>query len=399
MASSDCVGRDDFHDSSCDYEAHHPPFVPYTRADMATSDTGMRAGGGLGAPVPKFVGYVPRPGQDLLPAIPALPRPQPVPLSESALALLGSVFQAVSPVQVQSNLNVNGDAHPFPFNLNFRMCSRSNPASGPAAGGGVGRDVLLQSAAGRQGLVQLQSKDEAPLSGVLAQLLRGSQGKGVKLDDQLSIQSIQKATSYTATSDGTATDEQTTRTRWVVKVYDADLKATFEMPLTEIHLTDDSPESFNANLHFIKDAMDAHLNAIHWAYKDSVIQPTLLSLNVPEWAGLLAGFEDVQMRIQSQSGYTVKEVGDSASRLYAAATRSGVANQAPSPSLNNMLTALTGLDPAQPQDDNTVAELTPDFIQLDPIGPEDEPLTHIAQSADWIRRSRHHALHPAASGV
>ncbi|MDH4396641.1 MAG: hypothetical protein QE278_13260 [Limnobacter sp.] len=347
-----------------------------------------------------------------------------------SLALLKSVFQSVTPQQAPSDLK---NAHAsisteskrsFPFNWDYRVCralaktagteataatastatTESAPAATAASSTTAGRDELLQSAISRQGLVHLKTGDETPLSDILAEVLKGANGKGVKLNNQLSIQSIKKATTYRAAAEGIPTELQSTRTRWVISVYDADLKDTFELPLTEIHLAENLPDAFNANLPFVKEAMDAHLNAIHWAYKDSVTQPTLMSLAVPEWAGLLASFEDTQMRIQSGAGYSIKDIRVAASMVYGAFTdNSNPEAAAARDLLSNMLYAMLRLDLTQPVDENAVAELSPELVKLDRIGPEgaQEDTSEdgsigdlgisVAQSADSIRRSRCHS--------
>lgn len=420
MSDSGVNGCSDEHDhgSTCNWQHLDPPldFGPYAQ---------------VGAAAPAFAGYVPRPGEDLFPAI-SMPRlPAPVPMTEMSLALLKSVFQSITPQQAPSDLkNTHASSSTeskksFPFNWDYRVCrpsakpaatgataatattntTESAPATTAASATTSGRDELIQSAISRQGLVHLKTEDETPLSDILAEVLKGANGKGVKLNNQLSIQSIKKATAYRAAADGIPSEPQSTRTRWVISVYDADLKDTFELPLTEIHLAENSPEAFNANLPFIKEAMDAHLNAVHWAYKDSVTQPTLMSLTVPEWAGMLASFEDTQMRIQSGSGYSMKDIREAAFMVYGAFTDNSNPDTAAAPPafLTSMLHAMFRPDSTQPEDENAVAELGPELVKLDRMGPErgqegtsedwsnSDPGISVAQSADSIRRSRYHA--------
>lgn len=365
MSISDCG----FHDPTLGCEEYDynqgDGYQPLPTSSDLRGAAGVQAGvrQGQGG---KFLGYVPyRANRSIVP--PALP--QPVPFSSAALELLGTMFKGVLAQNPQSKLkNPNGDqVFPHVVEHRFSKAAESSVEAGSSADPSqVAVRQLLESAQSRQGLVQLKTREEVSLFEVFTNVLMHANGKGVKLDEKLSIRFIKVAATYVSQ------ENKMIRRRAIIQVYDADLQSTFEMPLTEICMSEATPEAFNDKLPEIKSAMDAHLYAIHPSYRDSVTQPNVVSLKVPQWANLLAAFEDAQIRIQSKVAYSINEIQDSVHALCEQTPQSSVL-------LDQMLRGILTPD----LDGNAIAKLRPELLQNGGAwsGPD---------NPDEFRRSRHH---------
>lgn len=294
---------------------------------------------------------------------------------------MGKVFQAVRGQEVQSVLDGPGGNQPSSHALKHRFCiphQSSSGADAATAASQVAVQQLLESAHSRQGLVQLKTKAEQSQPSFydeLSKVVNATNGKGIKLNEKLSIKSVKAAATYL--------DENgdMVRRRSIIKVYDATLRRTFEMPLTEIVLPDATPEAFNEKLRLIKSAMDAHLYATDKTYLDSQIQPNVISLKVPQWASLLAAFEDTQIRIHSKLGYSIHDIQQSVQAL---CEHTGTPPEVWGKMLDDMLVP----DP----DPNAIAVLKPKLVQPVAASINSNSTSKLRQTPDDFRRMKNHVV-------
>lgn len=300
---------------------------------------------------------------------------------------MGKVFRAVGAQKVRSVLNGSGGNQSPTHALEHRLCIPGQPLTGAdvaTVGGDVAIQLLLKSAQSRRGLVQLKTKAEAEaekeqsrlsLFNELSKILNATNGRGIKLDEKLSIMSIKMAATYSDENGDVA------RRRSIIKFYDAGRRRTFEIPLTEIVLRNATPEAFIANLAEIKSAMDAHLYATDKTFLDSLIQPNLISLEVPQSASLLALFEDTLIRILSNPGLTIHDVQQSA---LAFCERTGISPEVCKKMVDAML--VPNSDP------NAIAVLKPELVQPVAASVNSNSTLKLRQMPDDFRRMKNHVV-------
>ncbi|HEX4917956.1 MAG TPA: hypothetical protein VFV43_08685 [Limnobacter sp.] len=80
---------------------------------------------------------------------------------------------------------------------------------------------------------------------------------------------------------------------WTFQVYDANLEASFEVPVTEVPFTDlANPSNRTEQLIHLNNCMDTHLRALPDAFKDSTACPSILCPEYPRLAQLLTAQEE-----------------------------------------------------------------------------------------------------------
>lgn len=192
---------------------------------------------------------------------------------------------------------------PFPFKLSYQIQSldrAEGTISGHPAFEVPRSSLLARIAHTRQGLVQIQSGTEKCLGSTIWNCLRSPEfEQGIALnDDQKIVGCYKKELGFRTT-------------QWCLQVYDSSEGETVEVPITVFKIENQRPEHadepeklVNArmlleNLADIKVAMDSHLEAIHPAYKDSVMQPLVLCDSQPQLANLVVAQEELLSRLYS----------------------------------------------------------------------------------------------------
>ncbi len=192
---------------------------------------------------------------------------------------------------------------PFPFKLSYQIQSldkAEGTISGHPAFEVPRSSLLARIAHTRQGLVQIQSGTEKCLGSTIWNCLRSPEfEQGIALnDDQKIVGCYKKELGFRTT-------------QWCLQVYDSSEGETVEVPITVFKIENQRPEHadepeklvkarmLNENLADIKVAMDSHLEAIHPAYRDSVMQPMVLCDSQPQLANLVVAQEELLSRLYS----------------------------------------------------------------------------------------------------
>ncbi|BET25709.1 hypothetical protein EV673_1198 [Limnobacter thiooxidans] len=192
---------------------------------------------------------------------------------------------------------------PFPFKLSYQIQSldrAEGTISGHPAFEVPRSSLLARIAHTRQGLVQIQSGTEKCLGSTIWNCLRSPEfEQGIALnDDQKIVGCYKKELGFRTT-------------QWCLQVYDSSEGETVEVPITVFKIENQLPEHADEpeklvkarmlleNLADIKVAMDSHLEAIHPAYRDSVMQPMVLCDSQPQLANLVVAQEELLSRLYS----------------------------------------------------------------------------------------------------